>query len=123
MAKESYCIICGKERDGPEIEEDNVIHALRWFNRKVMKTPEKHNRIVVCKECYEKYKKQRKKYLSRQRTYIVLGALFTVFGVIVAANKIVALAYGVGLCIILYLFSLLSYMPDLKVGIGQEKGR
>jgi hypothetical protein len=121
--RESFCIVCGKKKDGPEIKEDNVIRAIRWFNRNIRRTPEHHNRIVVCGECYEKYKKQRKKYLSRQRIYLVLGTLFAIFAVIVSVNKIAALLSGIGLVIVLFLFSLLSYMPDLKYdqGRGKEK--
>lgn len=110
--RESYCIICGEKKDGIEIREDYVIHAIRWFNRKVLRTPEKRNRIVVCSSCYPNYKTRRKKYLSRQRTYLVLGFLFMLFGVVIARNA-QSFIIGVVVIIILYLLSLLSYLPDL----------
>jgi hypothetical protein len=112
--RESYCIICGGKKDGIEIREDHVIEAIRLFNRKVLRQPPKNNRIVVCEACYPKYKAQRKKYLGRQRLYLILGGLFVVFGVIVSLNKLEALLVGIVLIAVLYLFSLLTYVPELK---------
>ncbi|HUB92765.1 MAG TPA: hypothetical protein VL945_02290 [Candidatus Saccharimonadales bacterium] len=122
--RQSYCIVCGSRKDGIEIREDHVIDLIRWFNRTVLRTPPRDNRIVVCSSCYPKYETQRKRYLSRQRTYFVLGALFVIFAIIVASNKIEALLIGIGICALLYVFSLLSYMPDLKYdGKPGGKGR
>lgn len=111
--RESYCIICGEKKDGIEVKEDRVLSALRWFNRNVLRIPSRNNRIVVCKSCYPTYKKQRKKYLGRQRTYLVLGFLFVLFGVIIA-KSLASIVIGIGLMFFLYLLSLLSYSPELK---------
>ncbi len=111
--RESYCIICGEEREGVEVKEDRVLSALRWFNRTILRIPPRNNSIVVCKSCYPTYKKQRKKYLGRQRTYLVLGFLFVLFGAIIA-KTVVSIVVGLGLMVFLYLLSLLSYTPELK---------
>ncbi len=113
--------MCGKEKDGVEIREDFVIDGLRWFNRKVLRTPERNNRIVVCSACYESYKKRRKRYLSRQKTYVILGALFALFGIIIAGNKLLAILAGIAIVVVLYLFSLLSYMPEIKADPKADK--
>lgn len=116
--KESYCIMCGKKKDGIEIKEDNVIGILRWFNQKVLRIPPKNNRIVVCSECYQKYNTQRKKYVSRQWMYIILGVLFIVFCLISSAlggNIIVGLLLGIGVLLLLYLCSFLIYVPELAM--------
>ena len=105
---------------GIEIEEDDVIRTIRWFNRKILRTPDRNNKIVICSDCYDKYKKYRKRYKSRQRTYIILGVLFAVFGIIVAQNKIVAVLLGIVIIVALYLLSFLSYMPELKLKPGAD---
>ena len=111
-------MMCGKKKEGIEIEEDDVIRTIRWFNRKILRTPDRNNKIVICSDCYDKYKKYRKRYKSRQRTYIILGVLFAVFGIIVAQNKIVAVLLGIVIIVALYLLSFLSYMPELKLKPG-----
>lgn len=107
------CIICGKDKDGLEIKEDYVIEFIRLFNRKVLKK-ENHFKLVVCKECYINYKKMRNKFVRRQIMYIALGVIFAAMLFISSANPVSLLA-GIGIIIFLYLLSLLSYMPELKI--------
>jgi hypothetical protein len=114
MMRESYCMICGEKKDGIPIKEDYVIEAIRWFNRKVLRQPPRNNRIVVCSSCYEKYKKQRSKYLSRQKVYIVAGILFLIFGIVLTRAP-QAILLSILVCIGLYLLSLLTYLPDLEL--------
>lgn len=119
MAKEkSYCIICGKEKSGIPVEKDYVIAAIRWFKTNITKN-EKNNNLVVCRDCYPKYKQQRKRYLSRQRIYIGLGAVFVVVGVLVARTAASVLVC-LGVFALLYLFSLASYIP--KISVKEAKG-
>lgn len=120
--RESYCIICGEKRDGVEVKNDRVLDAMRWFNRTVLKRPNRNNRIVVCSPCYPKYRVQRKKYLSRQRVYAVLGILFMIFGILIA-RTIQAFLISLVVLVLLYLLSLLSYMPDLEYRSAHEKER
>lgn len=108
-----YCIMCGKQRNGIEIKSDRVLEAIRWFKRNVTKD-EKRNTLVVCKECYSTYKKNRDRYTSRQALYAILGFLFAVFSLLLSPQLTTVL-----LCIIifavLYLLSLLNYTPALSI--------
>ncbi len=122
MKSKSYCIICGEEKEGIEVKDDNVLNALRWFNRKILRIPPRNNRIVVCASCYPKYKKQRSKYLSRQRVYLVLGALFLIFGVAIA-RTITAFFLSLVVLAFLYLLSLLSYTPELNAAGEDKRGK
>jgi hypothetical protein len=108
----SYCIICGKEKKGREVDEDYIIKGIRWFKRNITKN-EKGNKLVVCNECYPKYLEYRKKFERRQITYILLGSLFLIFGLIISPT-LGTLFVGLGLLLFLYLLSLLNYMPKLK---------
>ncbi|MGC8675955.1 MAG: hypothetical protein ACP5T3_00350 [Candidatus Micrarchaeia archaeon] len=113
MAK-SICIVCGEEKQGIEVEQDWVINTIRWFKRNVTKN-EQGNRLVVCKECYPKYAIMRKKYEGREKLYLALGIIFTLFSLFVASDKLYALGVGILVTALLYAFSLLSYTPKLKM--------
>ncbi len=113
----SYCIMCGKERDGIQVEEDHVLGAVRWFKRNVTKD-EKGNRIVVCRDCYPEYKKRRARYESRQRVYLALGVAFVIISLLVSPRAVTVLV-SFAVLAVMYLFSLMSYIP--KIGI-EKKG-
>ncbi len=120
MARQkSYCLMCAKERDGIPIKEDNVIKAIRLIKRHVFKS-EKRNRIVICRECYEGYKKHRKKYVRRQAMYVALGVMFLIMLMLINLSAYSAL-FGIGMVILLYLLSLLNYMPELALPRGKDK--
>ncbi|MCL5008578.1 MAG: hypothetical protein M1156_01655 [Candidatus Marsarchaeota archaeon] len=125
--QKSYCIVCGQERDGIEIKEDNVIRSIRFIKKKVFNSV-KNNRIVVCKECYEKYKKYRKRYVRRQAMYVALGVIFLIMLLLISSSSsptiysfLYALSFGIGVLILLYLLSLLNYMPELKINPKPSK--
>jgi len=113
-SRESRCIICGLPKDGLEVKEDYVINFIRLFKRNVTKN-EKGYRLVVCKDCYPKYAKQRKRFDTRRATYITLGVIFTALFLVVSPNKLAALAYGVLITLFLYLLSLVNYVPALNI--------
>ncbi|MCL4387559.1 hypothetical protein M1567_00175 [Candidatus Marsarchaeota archaeon] len=117
MKKETRCIICGKELNGLEVKEDNVIRAMRWFKRNVTHN-EKNYRLVVCKDCYVKYKKARDSYNSKTVSYLAIGVIFAAL-LIITGRSLGALAAGIAIIILMYALSLLSYMPGLK---QQAKG-
>lgn len=110
----TYCIRCGRERDGIEIEDDIVLDSIRWFKRNVTKN-ETGNRLVICKDCYPEYKKSRKRFESRQRLYLALGVIFVLLAVFVSSFN--AVSFAVSLLVLLFLYSLsfLSYTP--RIGI------
>ncbi|MCL4411590.1 hypothetical protein M1329_01485 [Candidatus Marsarchaeota archaeon] len=106
---EPRCIICGEAVDGLEVQEDYVIQAIRWFKRNVTRNA-KNYRLVVCKNCYVKYKKSRDSYTRKQIAYVVVGVLFA--GLLIAVGRTaVAVLAGVAIIALMYLLSLLSYMP------------
>ncbi|MGC8648787.1 MAG: hypothetical protein ACP5UN_01025 [Candidatus Micrarchaeia archaeon] len=112
--RESRCIMCGEAKDGLEVNEDFVIYIMRWFKRNITKN-EKNYRLVVCKACYSKYYEERKKYEKRQALYLVLGILFAIILIIIGQNKLIALLYGLIIILFVYLLSLLTYIPSVKI--------
>ncbi|MEM3227549.1 MAG: hypothetical protein QXR58_00620 [Candidatus Micrarchaeaceae archaeon] len=112
--RESRCIICGLQKDGLELKEDYIIALIRFFKRNITKN-EKGYRLVVCKDCYIKYAKQRGKFERRRAAYVAIGIVFMVLFVIVSPNKLSAVLYGLLITLFLYLLSLLNYMPALTL--------
>ncbi len=109
----TYCIICGKQRDGLPVQNDYVIDAIRWFKRTVTKD-EQRNKLIVCKEDYPTYKKNINRYNSRQIIYLSLGVLFMLLGLAVSVRAGTFLGVLVVL-FFLYLLSLLNYTPSLVI--------
>ncbi len=118
--QKSYCMICGKEKNGIEIEEDNVIRVMRRLKEMMGKKPNV-NRIVVCSACYPEYKKHRKKFISRERIYIALGVIFLLLGLVVS-GRLSSIIVGLAVLLLMYLLSLLNYTPALKLGKGMQQG-
>ncbi len=116
--QKSYCIICGNEREGIEIREDHVIKAVKWFKTNITKN-EKNNRLVVCRECYPKYEKARRRYQSRRITYTVLGIIFAAISLIVSP-RLETLAMAVLVIALLYALSYLSYTPQLSIRVDRH---
>jgi hypothetical protein len=121
QGRKSYCIICGKEKDGIEIREDNVSRAIRTINGYV-RGKRLNNRVVVCKECYPKYNKYRKRYISRQRLYLILGVAVLVVSMLLSPS-IGSLLFSVMIIILLYLLSLINWLPALSVSRGSISRR
>ncbi len=120
-AKPSYCIMCGKRRDGLPVANDHIIDAIRLFKRNVTKN-EKGSRLVVCRACYAKYRKRRDKYTSRQIMYVALGVIFMILSLFMAPSISTFLIAAVVL-LIMYLMSLLNYTPALEIPRhGTKKG-
>lgn len=113
----TYCIICGKSRTGLLVEEDYIINALRWFKRNVTKDEQK-NKLVVCKEDYATYNKNRKRYLSRQALYLGIGVIFLLITIAISfsSGKFGGILFGLFCLLVLFLISLLNYTPALKIG-------
>ncbi|MEM0154585.1 MAG: hypothetical protein QW814_01995 [Methanothrix sp.] len=112
MKKETRCIICGKELNGLEVKDDYVIKSMRWFKRNVTHN-EKNYRLVVCKDCYVKYKKARDSYNSKTISYLAIGVIFAAL-LIITGRSLGAVVAGIAIIILMYALSLLSYMPGLK---------
>lgn len=113
--KESRCIICGENKNGLEVREDGTIRMIRWFKRNVTKN-EKGYRLVVCRECFLKYKKRRDSFIRKRVVYLIIGILFTIVLVGLSGQRApYAVLYGIGIILFMYLLSQLSYMPALAM--------
>ncbi len=118
--RESRCIICGEKRNGLEVNEDAVLHAIRLFKRHVTRN-EKGYHLIVCKGCYVKYDTAKRKYERRQMIYLILGVVFAIFIILTGANKAVAVIFGIVIVGLLYLLSLLTYMPSVSMPSTRRK--
>ncbi len=119
MQRKSYCIICGAEKKGLEVQDDWELGAIRWFKRNVTKN-EKGNRLVVCRECYPKYEASRGKFESRQKLYIALGAIFAVLSLVLSPS-LTSVLLAVSIMLIMLALSLLSYTPKISIKTRHEK--
>lgn len=112
--RNNRCIMCGEMKSGLPVKDDYVIQTVRWFKKTVTKN-EKGYALVVCKECYPSYAKQRQKFEQRQILYVVLGVIFAVVLFVASTNKLIALVYGFTVLVFIYLLSLLTYIPALEI--------
>ncbi|MGC8729937.1 MAG: hypothetical protein ACP5RP_00955 [Candidatus Micrarchaeia archaeon] len=125
--KESRCIICGKEKDGIEIEEDYIFKTYRYIVHKwrdiigKSELNKRNYRLVVCKECYPTYYKARSAYVRKEYIYVGLGLLFTIVLALFSSSKLMVIVYGLLLTILLYLMAQLSYVPALKIPASLSK--
>ncbi len=110
----TYCIMCAKQRQGLPVEDDHVLNALRWFKRNVTKN-EQRNKLVVCKEDYPKYKRNRDKYVLRGMIFVSLGVLFMLLALIISLSMIIP-AFIVFL--LLCALSLMNYTPKVRTDSG-----
>ncbi len=113
-AKQPKCIMCNGQKEGITIKADSVVNALRWLNSHTVKY-ENPTRSVVCRECFPKYMKRRRSYETKLVAYLVIGFLFAAFIVIASRANPVSFLFGFGVIVVMYLLSLISYMPPLDV--------
>ena len=115
MAK-NYCIMCGKERSGLAVQDDAVLASIRWFKRNVTHN-ERNSHLVVCRDCYASYKKELQRHERRRTIYTALGILFFVVSVAVSP-RIGTVIVSFGVLALLGVFSLMTYVPRIRVGSG-----
>ena len=143
--KKNYCICCQNERNGLEIQEDGVIRTIRQVKKALgMKTNQNglvwckdcyttHTHLKINDEEIDTapfspgdampkgavkvdgYEERRKRYESRQVTYVALGVVFGILGLIVSGN-ITTVFTAIVLIVFLYALSLLAYTPKIKIG-------
>ena len=114
MQKEERCILCGAARPGLAVREDFVIGSIRWFKRNVAHN-EKGYSLVVCRECYPKYKKALASYRRKQVAYVAIGIIFMALLIVLSQDKFLAALSGIAIVAFMYLLSLLSYMPSVSI--------
>lgn len=112
--KETRCIICGEKRNGLAVRSDRMIAAIRWVKRNVTKNEKSYN-LVVCRDCFLKYKKARDGYQRKQATYTAMGLVFAVLLLFVSGFRLSAFAAGAAITAFMYLLSQLSYMPGVSM--------
>ena len=118
------CIICGEKKDGLRVKSDSIINSIRWIKRNITRNEQGYD-LVVCKGCFIKYRDAKAKYDRRRITYVGIGVAFTLLLVLLSGGRSPgALASGIVLIALMYLLSLLSYMPSLEMPkIAAEKGK
>ena len=119
-SKEKRCIICGQEKPGLHVKEDQVLGAIRWFKKNVTRNEQGYY-LVVCKEDYQKYSKARRSYQRRQVFYLAVGVLFLAALLISSTDKLTGLLIGILVICFMYLLSLLTYMPGVEIPKGVEE--
>ena len=119
MQRKSYCIICGAEKKGLDVQDDWVLGLIRWFKRNVTRN-ENGNRLVVCRECYPKYEASRSKFESRQKLYVALGAIFAALSLVLSPS-LTSMLFAALVLLIMLALSLLSYTPRIGIKIRREK--
>ena len=117
---EEACIICGRRIAGLGVKDDYILSSIRWFKRNVTKN-EKGFRLVVCKDDFPKYYKQRKSFERKRSLYVGLGIVFAAALFLLSEFNLYSLFYGIGIIVFLYLLSLVNYMPALEAASSSEK--
>ncbi|MGB9703593.1 MAG: hypothetical protein ACP5HJ_00505 [Candidatus Micrarchaeia archaeon] len=108
----SYCIMCGKRRKGYEVEEDLVIKSIRRI-KKVFGI-EKKNKLVVCKECYPRYLKERKKFEDKQKHFAILLTIFFLIVFIFSPDKLSAVFFFLIFSFLFLILLIPYYVPKIK---------
>ena len=118
------CIICGEQKEGLRVKSDGIINSIRWIKRNITKNERGYD-LVVCKGCFIKYRDAKSKYDRKRITYVGIGIVFTLLLILLSGGRSLgALASGMVLIALMYLLSLLSYMPSLempKTDAGKRK--
>ncbi len=116
------CIICGLEKKGLKVRDDSVINAIRWFKRNITKN-EKGYELVVCRDCYKKYRAARASFNKKRFAYTGIGVIATFFWILIGGIKAYSIFAGLLLIAFMYLLSLLSYIPALELDNKTELGK
>ena len=101
-------------KKGIAVHEDHVIFAIRWFKTNITKNAN-NNGLVVCKECYPKYSKERRRYTSRLSLYIGIGVIFAILLIISTPSLGSALA-AIGF-LFMFLLSTLTRVISLPSNV------
>lgn len=117
---ESRCIICGIKKNGLEIKDDYIINGIHWFKRNITKN-ERNYHLVVCRDCYKKYEKSKHSYDKRRVSYIALGIITAALWIFLSRLSLGGIIAGIFIITFMYLLSLLSYTPALKISTKDKQ--
>ena len=123
MNMAQICIICSKEAQGIPVEDTQVIKAIRALKQKFGIAS--NNKLVVCAESMEEYKKRRKSFEGKLLFHsvaalflVAVSVLLPLFG---GRFEIAGFFMVLLLAIFLVGLALLSYVPPLERGAVAEE--
>lgn len=76
VKRKSVCILCEKERSGKPIKEDFVIKTIRGIKQKLRIAT--NNKLVVCSECEEAYRKKKEEFEKTLVLHATIAALIVI---------------------------------------------
>ena len=112
----NVCIICGKEVDAHNavpIKEDFIIKGIRFIKQKTGTI--RNNKLYVCEDCFEEYKKERKSFINGVFLWtILIGVLFFILLIMpLVANKPFNISSIIGITFGALLFWLMAMVMQL----------
>lgn len=114
MVKKNACIMCTEEikkGQGNEVVEDKIIHMIRKVKSKLGVA--KGYNLVVCDNCLEEYNKKRKRFERNTILYLGLGVVIIIL-LLILNFSLGSFIGGILIFLILLLFSIFSYIPNIK---------
>ena len=123
MGMKQVCIICSKEACGIAVADTRVIRAIRAVKRKFNMAA--NNRLLVCHECMEEYKKRRKSFERKVMLYGAIGIILIILSVampLMGGGNISPASVFMVLLLAVFLLALafLSYIPALAPSAQEE---
>jgi hypothetical protein len=94
-----------------------MIDVIRWWKR--MRKTEKSYRLVVCRECFDKYSKARQRYKRRQLECMILGIVFA--AMLIISRPLQGALFGTAIVVFMYLVSQLNWVPALTMPASTKK--
>ncbi|MFA5108575.1 MAG: hypothetical protein WC492_03540 [Candidatus Micrarchaeia archaeon] len=120
------CIVCSKETHGIPVEDTQVIKAIRAIKQRFAIAS--NNKLVVCAESMEEYKKRRKSFEGKMLFHSVAGLFLVVVSILLplfgGRFEIIGFFMVLLLAIFLVGLALLSYVPPLeKSALAAEEAK
>lgn len=117
--KKPVCIVCRKEKKGSKVEDDLYLTTIRDIKNRLHIA--KNNALVVCDECLPKAKEKRRRFERSLMIWTILATVFFVL-LVIMAQTLQSVFFGIVIAIIFILFSLITYFPRVEEH-GGKKGR
>lgn len=107
---EVRCIVCRAEKKGVPIKEDIVIQLIRSIKRSLK--IERGAVLVVCPACVSEQERRRSRFEKTLVQNVGIGVVFTI--ILALFGGLTGLLAGIGIILLLALFSLMIYSPVLE---------
>ncbi len=108
--KKGVCIVCHKEKMGYPVETDYMIEGIARL-KKLMKTY-KGNKLVVCEDCFDEYKKKRDKFVRNLMLYGGIGAVLGIL-LILTNLSVQSFLFAIFLELLMLVLAHMSYVPKV----------